>query len=174
MTDENRGDEFIHLFSSHEARLRAYILCLLPRWSDAEDVAQRVNLVLWRKFDHFRIGTSFYAWACQIARLEIRNFRRTQGRDKLLFSDDLINAVAEESEHMQEELGARVQALQICVEKLAPRNRDMLRYRYEKGGSIEQIAKKFNRSVDSVYKTLSRIRLALHDCINRALAIGNR
>jgi RNA polymerase sigma-70 factor, ECF subfamily len=173
MSGQTRADEFIRLFSAHEVRLRGYILCLLPRWSDAEEVAQQVSLVLWKKFDQFRPGTSFFAWACEVARLEVKSFRKRQARERLLFSDDLIEAVARETTGMQSELLGRLRALQRCVEKLAPKYRDILRTRYEEGGSVERVAKVFNRSMDSAYKALSRIRQALHECIDRTFAAGD-
>jgi RNA polymerase sigma-70 factor (ECF subfamily) len=59
MAEPARADEFVRLYSTHERRLRAYVLCLLPRWSDAEEVSQQVSLILWKKFDRFRAGSIF-------------------------------------------------------------------------------------------------------------------
>ena len=59
-TDPRAGDEaarpakstvFLPLFLKNERRLYAYILTLLPRRADADDVLQETSLVLWDKFD---------------------------------------------------------------------------------------------------------------------------
>jgi RNA polymerase sigma-70 factor (ECF subfamily) len=169
---EARVDEFIRLFTSHEPRLRAYVLTLVSRWSDAEEVMQQCNLVLWQKFDQFRPGTNFFAWACQIARLEVLDHRKRRGRERVLFGDEFVDAVARESAAMAGELSDRQAALQHCLEKVPPHHRDLLHRRYGEGGSVEAVAAAVGRSVEAVYKALARIRQALHDCITRRLALG--
>src|ERR1022692_4743944 len=82
MSDRVRADEFIQLFTGHESRLRAYVLSLVPRWSDAEEIVQQCSVILWKKFDHFQSGTNFFAWACQIARLEVKDYRKKQKRER--------------------------------------------------------------------------------------------
>jgi RNA polymerase sigma-70 factor, ECF subfamily len=173
MTRDGRADDFIVLYSAHEARLRAFILSLVPRWSDAEEIAQRCSMILWKKFDQFKLGTSFFAWACQVARLEVKEYRKSAGRQRTLFSDAFVDAVANQVFEMQGDLPGRLQVLQKCVEKLPPKHRELLRLRYNEGKSVKAVAHTVSRSVDAVYKGLSRIRQALHDCINRTLAAGD-
>ena len=172
MSDRVRADEFIQLFTGHESRLRAYVLSLVPRWSDAEEIVQQCSVVLWKKFDHFQSGTNFFAWACQIARLEVKDYRKKQKRERRIFSDELVDMIADEIFEIRDEFPARLRALQGCVEKLSRDQRELLRLRYDENGKIESIAQSVHRSVDAVYKSLSRIRLALHDCVNRAMATG--
>ena len=49
----DRTDQFIRLFSREEPRLHAYILTMVPNWSDAADILQETSAVLWKKFDEF-------------------------------------------------------------------------------------------------------------------------
>ncbi len=170
MLEKNRVDEFIQLFTAHEPRLRAFVLTLVPRWSDAEEVMQQCNLVLWKKFSTFQQGTNFFAWACQIARFEAKDFRKRQARENVLFSDEFVDAVADEAAVMAGELGDRQAALQRCIEKLSPTHRKMLQMRYDAHGSVEGVSKALNRSMDAVYKALSRIRQGLLECVTRTLA----
>ncbi|MGA2440247.1 MAG: sigma-70 family RNA polymerase sigma factor [Tepidisphaeraceae bacterium] len=173
MAEHGNADDFIQLFTAHQSSLRAYVLSMVPRWSDAEEIVQQCSLILWKKFSQFRPGTNFFAWACQVARLEVKDFRKRQRREQIVFSDEFIDAVADEVFEMQAELPARLRALQGCVEKLSRDQRELLRLRYNEGGSVNSVSQAVNRSVDSVYKSLSRIRQALHECINRALVIGD-
>jgi RNA polymerase sigma-70 factor, ECF subfamily len=168
-----RADEFIQLFTANESSLRAYVLSLVPRWTDAEEIVQQCSVVLWKKFGQFRSGTNFFAWACQVARLEVKDFRRRQKRDRVVFSDEFIDSIADDALASQSELLVRLRALQGCVEKLSREQRELLRLRYNDNGSIDSVAGAVNRSVDAVYKSLSRIRQALHECINRTLAVGD-
>jgi RNA polymerase sigma-70 factor (ECF subfamily) len=172
LSSQGRVDEFIRLFTSHEPRLRAYVLTLVPRWSDAEEVMQQCNLVLWQKFPQFQSGTNFFAWACRVARFEVMDFRKRQGRERALFSDAFVDAVAQETSAMSGELSDRLSAMQECIEKLPAEHRRMLLLRYTGSGSIEQVASSLHRSVEAAYKALSRIRHALHDCVTRRLALG--
>jgi RNA polymerase sigma-70 factor (ECF subfamily) len=73
---QSREDEFLGLYATHAPWLRGYLLCLVPRWADAEEIFQRCTVLLWEKFDQFEPGTDFEAWACNIARAQVRNFDR--------------------------------------------------------------------------------------------------
>ena len=169
MADAERIDEFVRLFTSHEVRLRAFVLSLVPNYADAEDVLQQANLMLWKKFDQFQPGTSFMSWAGRVVYLEAQQHRRRQGRDKVQFGDAFLEAVARETtrDEVVSELGERERALGECIDKLQPDHREMLRARYEEGGSIERMAVRFNRSAEAIYNALSRIRRALYECVNQ-------
>jgi RNA polymerase sigma-70 factor (ECF subfamily) len=167
------AEQFIELYTTYESRLRGYVLSLVPRWSDAEEISQRCSLILWKKFDQFEAGTNFYAWACQIARLEVKEFRRRSTRERIVFSDEFVDAVAEEAVTLQAELPERLNALQKCVEKLSKDHRELLRLRYDERRSVGSVAQVVGRPIEGVYKALSRIRQALHQCINAALATGD-
>jgi RNA polymerase sigma-70 factor (ECF subfamily) len=173
MNQSKGADQFIALYTSHESRLRGYILSLVPRWSDAEEIAQRCSLILWKKFDQFELGTNFYAWACQIARLEVKEFRKKKSRERVVFGDEFVDAVADEVIEMQRELPARLNALQKCVEKLPEQQRELLRLRYDERRSVGSVAKIVNRPIEGVYKALSRIRQALHACIDARISLGD-
>src|SRR5207245_545329 len=113
---------------------------------------------LWKKFEQFQPGTNFFAWGCQIARFEVRKHAAARGRDRSLFTDAFVDAVAPQAEAMAGEVSARRQALEHCLGKLPAEQRRMLGLRYEQGGSIESVAAAFDRSVEATYKALSRIR----------------
>jgi RNA polymerase sigma-70 factor (ECF subfamily) len=173
MTGEERVHEFMRLFTSHELRLRAFALSLIPNLADAEDVMQQANLVIWKKFEQFQPGTDFFAWACRVVFLEAKDFRKKQLRTKVRYGDEFFEAVAQETAAMSEELGERQQVLGDCVAKLRPNYREMLRLRYEEGGSADAIAQRLGRSVDAIYNALSRLRKALGDCIDRKVRLGD-
>jgi len=168
--DQNRINEFLRLHTRHETRLHAFILSLLSDWNDAEEVMQETATILWSKFDQFDPETNYFAWACQVARFEVKRYLRRQKRGRLLFNDEFLQTVAEETVEMDEELVARQRALADCVEKLSPTDREMIRLRYEDGATAATIGERLSRSVHAIYKAMKRIRRTLYDCVGRTLA----
>ncbi len=168
--DQDRINEFLRLHTRHETRLHAFILSLLSDWNDAEEVMQETATILWSKFEQFDPETNYFAWACQVARFEVKRYLRRQKRGRLLFNDEFLQTVAEETVEMDEELVARQRALADCVEKLSPTDREMIRLRYEDGATAATIGELLGRSVHAIYKAMKRIRRTLYDCVGRTLA----
>ena len=73
------------------------------------------------------------------------------------------------AEAITAELTDRRLALEQCLKRLQPTQRQMLGLRYQDGSSLETVAKSLNRSIESTYKAISRLRHALFDCITRRL-----
>ena len=88
----------------------------------------------------------------------------------MVFGDSAIDAVTARTVENQEELQTRLEHLQECVAKLSRDRRELLRLYYDERRSVGSIATLLRRSVDGIYKMLTRIRLALHECIDGRLA----
>ncbi|MCS6850198.1 MAG: sigma-70 family RNA polymerase sigma factor [Gemmataceae bacterium] len=162
-------EAFVRLLGQHQRRIFLYVLSLVPRWDDAEEIVQETNLVLWREFGRFQPGTNFAAWACKIAFHQVLAWRKRRQRDRLELSPEFLESVAEEAIARGDELDDRAQALAGCIAKLPPDHRTLLRLRYSDGLSVEAIAQQLQRTVDAVYRALSRIRRALHACVTQSL-----
>src|SRR5262245_5254728 len=160
------------LMTSHQRRIFSYIYTLVPRRPDADDILQETSLVICEKFDEFEEGTDFVAWACQIAFWRVRYARQKFARAKVLFNQDVLDAVAKTADSMPAELDARHEALQSCLQKLAPRDREFLMTRYEPGCGVAEAAQRSGRSITAAYKALTRIRKLLFDCVNHQLESG--
>jgi RNA polymerase sigma-70 factor (ECF subfamily) len=170
MADTDRVDEFVRLLGQNQRRLFLYVLSLVPRWNDAEEIIQETNLVLWREFGQFQPGTNFAAWACKVAFHQVLAWRKRRQRDRLEFSPAFLEAVADEMTAAADVLDERAHALAGCIDRLPPGQRDLLRLRYTDGLAIEAIARQVDRTVEAVYRALSRIRQALHQCVSQRLA----
>jgi len=169
-----RVDAFVRLLGQNQRRLFLYVLSLVPHWNDAEEVIQETNLVLWREFDRFELGTNFAAWACRVAFHQVLAWRKRKQRDRLDFSPAFLEAVAEEVQAQADVLEERSRALASCIEKLPQPQRDLLRLRYAEGLDIATVAEQVQRSEEAVYRALSRVRHALHECVTRSLAQEGR
>jgi RNA polymerase sigma-70 factor (ECF subfamily) len=137
-------------------------------------VAQLANTTIWKKRRDFEIGTHFKAWIFSIARYEVLNFRKRQARDsRLVFSDELEEIFAAELPDLANDLDARHAALQGCLEKLKPADRDLIRHRYFKSTSLKDYSAEIGRSVGSLKVTLFRLRNRLQSCIEDKLAVAS-
>jgi RNA polymerase sigma-70 factor (ECF subfamily) len=165
---------FLRLFLQNQRRIYAYVLTLLPKRADADDVFQEASLVLWDKFDAATPPDDFAAWACRIAYFKVLDFRKRSQRGRVLFSQDMIERVAETALEQADalQLDDRREALAGCVRKLTERDRGLLAARFSEGATVQSTATQLGRSPDAVYKALARIRQALFDCVTRTLAGG--
>ncbi len=160
---------FTALLMKNHASLMSYILGLMPRWADAEDVMQQTSVVLWRKFEEFRPGTEFLAWACKIARYQALNHYRKLQSDRHVFKLELVELLADESLDDANQLAQERHALQVCLEKLDQKAQRLLERCYESGMTFTQIAAQMGCSANSIYKNLNRIRETLLACVQRTL-----
>lgn len=161
---------FVPLFTKAQRPLYLFILGLTGSPQAAEEILASTNLVVWSKADQFEQGTSFFAWACQIARYEVLQHRQRYRRDKLKFSEEFIDTVAEESVARLDDTDLRRRALEQCLEKLPVKDRDLIRERYRPGNTGKEVASSLGRPQNAVYQSLGRIRRVLLECIQRRLA----
>lgn len=160
------------LMTRHQRQIFGYIYTLVPDRYDAEDLLQETSLIICEKFDGFKENTDFVAWACQIAYWRIRYSRQKFARSKVVFDQEVLDAVAQTAGTMTNELDDRHEALAHCLQKLYPRDRELVLTRYEPGSGVEEAARRSGRSLQAAYKALSRLRKLLLDCVTHQLAAG--
>jgi RNA polymerase sigma-70 factor (ECF subfamily) len=158
------------LITRHQRQIFGYIYALVPNRYDAEDLLQETSLVICEKFNEFEDGTDFVAWACQIAYWRIRYSRQKFARSKVVFNQEIVDAVAQTASTMTGELDSRHEALGNCLQKLHPRDRELVLTRYEPGSGVAEAARRSGRTVQTAYKALARLRKLLLDCVSNQLA----
>jgi RNA polymerase sigma-70 factor (ECF subfamily) len=167
----DRNRLFLRLFLGNQRRVYAYILTLLPRRSDADDVLQETSLVLWDKFDPANPPDDFAAWACRIAFHKVLDWHKKAQRNRAKLSRavlERVSAIAAE-QATGPDPDDRWESLAGCIEKLSPRDRDLLARRYAEGATTQSTSDQLGRSVEAVYKALARIRRSLFECVQRSL-----
>jgi RNA polymerase sigma-70 factor (ECF subfamily) len=169
MLDESKR-QFIRLIAQHERQIYGYILCMVRNWADADEIVQETNIRLWEEFEQFEAGTSFLAWAKRVAYFQVRTWRKKQGRNKLVFDQDLVDLIATEHDRISPTIEAREQVLEECLEQLTATNRQLLALFYADRSQVHEVAAIFDRTVPAVYKALQRIRATLRLCVERKLA----
>jgi RNA polymerase sigma-70 factor (ECF subfamily) len=167
-----RMDLFVQLLGQNQRRLYLYVVSMVPNRTEAEEILQETNLVLWREFGRFQPGTHFAAWACKVAFHQVLAWRKRKQRDRLQFSEAFLEAVGEEANTAADLLEERSRALAGCIDRLPASHRDLIRWRYSDGLSIEEVSRQAGRTVEAVYRALSRIRQTLYDCVTHSLTQG--
>ncbi len=165
--DRDDHGHFMRLFSEHHQRVYAFIHSLVLDRADADEVFQETSVVLWRAFGDFRPEGNFLNWACGVALNQVRRFRRQRGRDRLVFSEPLLEMLAQDRAKREDRADLRRAALARCMRKLRGIDRTLVESCYGSGDSFKDIADQLSKPVNTVYHALSRIRRALHECIDR-------
>jgi RNA polymerase sigma-70 factor (ECF subfamily) len=160
-------DIFLRYFSRDRHRIYRFIFSLLPNQADAEDVFQQVSIVLWKNFCDFDQDREFYPWACGVSVNAVKNFRRSAKRHGFLLSDELLAVIASEQINSSQRSRYRLELLQECLTLLKPRDRELVERVYDNGATAVGVAKQMERSVQTVYNRLNRIRKELLQCVNR-------
>lgn len=170
---EARYADFLAHFTADCERIHAYIYSLLPNHADADDVFQRCSMLLWKKFEHFERDRSFLSWACGVAFYEVKNFLRTAQRDRLQFSEELIDLLAEDRSATLAAQPDRLVALRKCIAKLTEHQRQLVWKAYGGGTTLADWAASTGRSAQTLYNQLGTIRRKLSECVQaRMIAEG--
>lgn len=140
---------------------------MLPTREDASEVLQDIIVVLWQKFD---TAQDFKKWAFGVARLEVLKFLQARRRDRHIFDDELVSQLADEALAMQHRHLTQREALDACLLKLTPVQRELVLAAYTKGTRIDDLAMRRGQTPMSLYKLLQRIRQLLLECVRRTIA----
>lgn len=168
--EADRHRSFLRLFTANEAAVRGFVRRLVPARADADDIMQEVSVVMWEKFDTFRAGGDFRAWAFGVARYEVLGWLRDKGRDRLVLSEKAVELLGDEAEAGASRIERQREALEHCIGEIAPAQRDLLLRAYAPGTRVATLAQESGRSEAGFYQWLYRMRKLLLDCIRRNLA----
>lgn len=169
-SSDERNAEFMRLFVQYQRRIHGFITTLLPNPADAEDVLQETSITAWQKFGDYQPGTDFVRWVCTIARLKVLKFRREQKPGRLLFSDALLEDLADLQIRQTDTWETWNQALADCLAKLRPTDRQLVLWCSRSDTTVRQVASQVGRPENTVYKAIGRIRSGLFDCVRRAVS----
>lgn len=168
--------EFVAEYSRWENEVYRFILSLVPHRPDADELMQETAKVLWTKYfqteDPVR---SFKAWACQIAFYEVLRYRKAKARQRVSFSQDVIEQLASARQEHEDAMLERRSALNSCLQSLQWPDVELLRMRYgitgdDKRGPNEFVAK--DAITNAMSKRLQRVRRILMHCIEKKIADG--
>lgn len=161
--------DFLALMMPNQRSIRNFIYSIHPEAGDLDDIMQDTAISLWEKFDTYDATREFLPWAMRLAYFEVLRFRKKRSRDRLVFSDQLVEVLAGEAPEAPVAEPVR-QALDSCLCRLDARARDVIEARYGHGTSITDLAAARNESVHRLYRVLEKVRGILIACVRRQLA----
>jgi RNA polymerase sigma-70 factor (ECF subfamily) len=167
--------KFIAEITRCQRQLHAFVLSMVWHPVDADDVLQETNLVLWQKAAEFDDARPFLPWAMRFAQLQAMAYlKRRQRQDcRLLIDDELAKIMADEAAYEEPIFEARRIALADCIQKLTPRQRELVSIRYEPNATVAEMAALAKIAPKALSERLRRIRHSLLDCIRKTLAEGS-
>jgi len=161
------------LFLQHATAVRGFVMGLMPDRATADDVFQEVFLTVTRRGTDFRRDGNFLAWVRGIARNKVLEHYRRQRTVPLPFDEELLNLLADSAEGSDQLRERRQEALTKCLERLAPRAREIVDLRYaEQPLSPPEIAERIAWTTNAVHVALARARAFLRECTQQVLASG--
>lgn len=167
---EQSQEQFLRLLMLNDKRIYTYILSFVPNAADADDIMQEASAVMWRKFSTFTPGMDFVAWALTIARYQILSYFKKKKTRRVCFSPELVDSLEQEVVRVIPEMDRRLGAMKKCIQKLNQVDRYILKLRYEKDLTLENIGAHISRSTRATYYALVRIHRLLLQCIKQTLA----
>ncbi|MEM1295892.1 MAG: sigma-70 family RNA polymerase sigma factor [Verrucomicrobiota bacterium] len=163
-------EQFIGLFVRYEAELRAFALTLIPQPAEADDLLQEACISMWRKIETLESEQAYRSWAYSYLRFTALNRRRKQKRSPLVFSDQLVELIANEGEEESDFAAAELETLATCLQKLDGSQRDLIsRYYASRETTVSHLSEELGRPASGIYKALERTRDALRACIEGGL-----
>jgi RNA polymerase sigma-70 factor (ECF subfamily) len=163
----DRLDEFDYNLKKYKTKLLANLYSITNHKSDIEDIFQRASVTMWKKYDTFETGTSFYSWAFKILKYELFNFARSAKRNPVVCDDSVFTAVSVsvmvEDPIRNTDLLIKLEA---AMDRLSESSRKLVHMVYVEGVDIGTAAKMVGRSRRTCYNKISQIRQLLLKSIN--------
>ncbi|MEM7812339.1 MAG: sigma-70 family RNA polymerase sigma factor [Planctomycetota bacterium] len=177
---DERHREFVALLACCEPAIRRFVRSLLPSREAVDDITQDVALECWRKYEDFSPAgkesrvDEFLRWSCVIARFKVLSHQRDRGRDKLVFRESVVEALAADSQDLVAKRERRLGAVEKCLESLNRHQRRLLLSVHRPGDSVADIARESGEKARELYTKLNRLRSTLFDCVEARLAEEGR
>jgi len=159
-------------FMAQRHSLTAFIEGLVRDPAAAEDIFQEVWIRLAEAAEKGTAIEDLPRWCRGVARnLLLHYWRDRRGEREVPESRilDFVETAFAEQEQTGEAWLAKRTALGRCIDQLPDHARDLLRMKYDEGRSMAQIGRQLHRSLNGVMVSLTRLRHALSDCVEKQL-----
>lgn len=159
----------VQVLARHQVMILAYARAIVRDLHLAEDVYQEVAVILAQDPTRMPEEEGLAPWLREITRRKALELLR-KARRACPLDHEVLELMAGAFEPTPPEaLGDLRAAMAGCLDRLPDDSRAIVTGRYADDLSCEDIAARAGRSVQGVYAVLKRMRLALQDCVERAL-----
>ncbi len=169
MLNEQEQERFMRLWAESQQAVVNYIHATVRDGGAAKDLTQETALVLFRRFGEYDGNRPFLAWALGVAQFQVLGFHRDASRSLICFDTELFDRFTELWAETAAAASEQSAALEVCLERLPARPRQMVRLRYFEELNSEEIAQRLGSKSAAVRVTLQRIREQLRACVEQQL-----
>jgi len=164
-------DAFAAVIQSCHVPVRALISALVHDRDDADDLAQQTFVFAFQHLSDYQPGTHFLAWLKAVARNNVLDYFKRRGQQRANQERFLREEIARRAVELArpEEIDPRLEMLRQCVQGLDTRQRVLLRQAHDRSFTLEEMARRLQRSAAALRKQISRLYEALRQCIDRRL-----
>ncbi len=165
-------EEMMRLLLREQLPLLAYIRAIVRDQHLAEDLFQEVSVLAVQSRSKIESREHFIRWLRLTARHRSINALQKVGGRTLKLDPRVLDLLDEDRLHCDHQnADDELAALRQCVATLSPSAQRLISLRYTEELDGKQIAVMVKRSAASVYMSLSRIRRALLNCVERQLGL---
>lgn len=164
--DETR---FIEELTRHQPALESFCHAHVVRREDSREVLQATCVKLWQKAADWNPDTAFLPWAFTVARFVAMSYVRDRMRDRLVLDENVVLAMADETEAVAAAFSERRDALEHCLRRVRAEQRGLLHAHYIDGRSVRDISQATGRGESAIKMNLLRLRQLLSQCIEQHL-----
>jgi RNA polymerase sigma-70 factor, ECF subfamily len=174
MISEQDQERFMRLWTDAQPAVVNYLHAMVRDPAMAKDLVQETALVLFRRFGDYDGQRPFLAWALGVAKFQVLGLHRDGARSFITFDTELFEKFTEVWAETAPAASEQSAALEVCLERLPARPRQMVRWRYFEELSAEEIAGLLGLKSPAVRVALQRIREQLRICIERQRRLERR
>ncbi len=159
---------FAGLVRMYEADVWRVGAALLRDRGATENLVQQAFLDTYAHLAQYHLGTDFGAWLRTVARNRLRKELRAAAREDRrlqVYRGQLEERLKANAAGPRDDADEYLAALRGCREELPGTDADLIRLRYERGLSFEEIGERRGQTAEAVQRMVSRVRFRLRACI---------
>ncbi len=163
---QNEDVDLVELIREHQAGIWRYLRFIGASTSEAEDLVQETFLALLRANFTYKGPAATTAYLRQVARNQLLQARRREGREVNTVALAAAEAVWAEVA-AEDGLSDYVSAMRECLQPLRDRSRQVIELHYGRALGRAEIANFMGMKPDGIKTLLRRTRQLLRDCVER-------
>lgn len=162
--------EILRVLMKSRDRIAASAWVVVRDAHAAEDIFQNVVIKAMTKEVIFDAIGAVLSWAFITARREGIDWIRRHRNELPSLDTEILELLEREWLSAGNREDSRTEALRECLKELPEKSRRLLHLRYCDGHACHDVAEKLGAGLDAIYKRLSRLHLALKECVEVRLA----
>lgn len=171
MLTTEQQEHFTQLWTQAQSTVACFVHTSIRDRGHAEDLLQEIAMTLLRKFAAYDPSKPFLPWAMGVAKLAILGSRRDDARSRVVFDEALLERISNTFLETAPAQRDEETFLAVCLTKLPPKARRMVRLRYFDSLDSREIARVLGTSEVAIRVGLLRIREQLRKCIESRIQL---